>query len=419
MFKYKPDKLKNQEKICTLDGIHRERIKTFEQARSSLYDKKLDLQASTERLRHLNSIDQATLTDADIRLKAHLKSEISRLTNEINDISNNTSELDYYSKIDNIIFSYYGIIDEYNKPNTIRRQTNYINVNTDQAVNSHKRVKNLQPQRDIMSFFMELDNSVDATQQNLPHPKNRAYLHEQYVNIINNGKNKKRKNINNTTKYCQTCKCERTLIQSEGIYVCEKCGETETTLIESDVPNYKEMALEKPIYPYKRLNHLVEWLNQFQAKESTDIPKEVYDAILLELKRSRIYNLQDLSISEMKAVLKKLKFHQYYEHIPHIISKISGKHPPTLSREIEEEIKQMFKEIQEPFAKYCPDERTNFLSYSYVLHKFFQILKMDEFVVYFPLLKSREKLRLQDKLWKKICEDLKQKDSRWEFYPSI
>jgi hypothetical protein len=155
-------------------------------------------------------------------------------------------------------------------------------------------------------------------------------------------------------------------------------------------------------------------LNQFQARESTDIPKEVYDSILRELRRSRIANLQDLSIVEMKIILKKLKLHSYYEHIPHIMSKISGHPPPTLDRETEEVIKQMFKDIQEPFAKYCPKERTNFLSYSYVLHKFFQILKMPEFVKHFPLLKSREKLRLQDKMWKQICEYLD-----WEFYPSI
>lgn len=116
----------------------------------------------------------------------------------------------------------------------------------------------------------------------------------------------------------------------------------------------------------------------------------------------------------MKGILKKLKLHQYYEHMLHIISQLSGKHPPTLKRETEEEIKQMFKEIQEPFEKYRPKERTNFLSYSYILHKFFQILKMDEFLCYFPLLKSREKLKQHDKLWKLICNDL-----GWTFFPSI
>lgn len=116
----------------------------------------------------------------------------------------------------------------------------------------------------------------------------------------------------------------------------------------------------------------------------------------------------------MKHILKKLRLHQYYEHVPHIRCKITGRPPPTLSREIEECIKQMFKEIQEPFMLYCPETRTNFLSYAYVLHKFFKILKLDEFAEYFPLLKSREKLRLQDELWKKIC-----KHCGWEFHPSI
>ena len=34
---------------------------------------------------------------------------------------------------------------------------------------------------------------------------------------------------------------------------------------------------------------------QFQAKESTDIPQEVYDQILLELKKERITDMKLLS----------------------------------------------------------------------------------------------------------------------------
>jgi hypothetical protein len=192
------------------------------------------------------------------------------------------------------------------------------------------------------------------------------------------------------------------------------CGDAESLLIESDIPNYKDSIMEKPTYPYKRGNHLAEWLNQFQAKESAEIPNDVYQQIISELKKLRVTNLKEISVIEMKNILKKLKLQQYYEHIPHIISKISGKHPPTLTRETEDCIKQMFKDIQEPFAKFCPKERTNFLSYAYVLHKFFQLLKMDEFIAYFPLLKSRDKLRLQDKLWEQICDEL-----NWDFFPSI
>ena len=85
-----------------------------------------------------------------------------------------------------------------------------------------------------------------------------------------------------------------------------------------------------------------------------------------------------------------------------------------LENEIEEELRRMFKEIQLPFHKFCPKDRKNFLSYSYVLHKFVQLLSMDEFLPYFPLLKSREKLHQQDLIWKKICVELK-----WEYVPSL
>ncbi|QKF93901.1 VLTF3 late transcription factor [Fadolivirus algeromassiliense] len=116
----------------------------------------------------------------------------------------------------------------------------------------------------------------------------------------------------------------------------------------------------------------------------------------------------------MKKVLKRLGLQVYYEHTTYIISKLSGIPPPTINRETEEKIRLMFRQIQVPFEKYCPKDRTNFLSYAYVLHKFFQLLELDEFVKYFPLLKSREKLKHQDKIWEKICEEL-----HWDYFPSV
>ena len=74
----------------------------------------------------------------------------------------------------------------------------------------------------------------------------------------------------------------------------------------------------------------------------------------------------------------------------------------------------MFKEIQIPFMNNCPDDTKNFLSYSYVLHKFCQLLELDDLLSHFPLLKSREKLQQQDKIWENICKDLK-----WQYIPSV
>jgi len=66
----------------------------------------------------------------------------------------------------------------------------------------------------------------------------------------------------------------------------------------------------------------------------------------------------------------------------------------------------MFNKIQDPFAKHCPKERKNFLSYSYTLYKFFELLDKREYLIYFPLLKSREKLFEQEKIWTLICKEL-------------
>jgi hypothetical protein len=74
----------------------------------------------------------------------------------------------------------------------------------------------------------------------------------------------------------------------------------------------------------------------------------------------------------------------------------------------------MFKQIQNPFRVVCPKARKNFISYSYVLHKFVQLLGFDEFKSCFPLLKDRNKLHQTDLIWKGICKIL-----GWKFIKSI
>jgi hypothetical protein len=81
--------------------------------------------------------------------------------------------------------------------------------------------------------------------------------------------------------------------------------------------------------------------------------------------------------------------------------------------EVEEQLCNMFQKIQEPFERHCPPDRINFLSYSYVIYKFCQLLGYHEYLPYFSLLKSKDKLRTQDKIWKNICLDI-----GWKFYPS-
>ena len=216
------------------------------------------------------------------------------------------------------------------------------------------------------------------------------------------------------TEHCLNCNTAREEITSEGTLVCPKCGSEEYALVVSDFPSFRDPPKERNNYAYKKINHLNEILNQFQAKESTIIPEDVMNEVILELKKRRITNVADLSEEDIRQILKKLGRSKYYEHRTHILSRLNGNPPPTITPEIEEKIRAMFQEIQAPFLLYCPDDRTNFLSYSYILYKFFELLELDEYKVYFPLLKSRDRLIAHDQIWQKICAYL-----QWEFISSV
>jgi len=213
---------------------------------------------------------------------------------------------------------------------------------------------------------------------------------------------------------CPHCDTEMIFSANEANFTCSNCGYQDFVLVDSDKPSYKDPPREVSYYAYKRINHFNEWLAQFQAKETTEIPQEVYDAILLELKKERIMDFRTLKASKVKEILKKLKFNKYYEHIPHIINRLNGQTAAVMSREIEEKLRYMFKEIQPSFQAHCPKDRNNFLSYSYVLYKFCELLELDEYLPCFQLLKNRDKLYIQDKIWQKICADLS-----WQFIRSI
>jgi hypothetical protein len=198
--------------------------------------------------------------------------------------------------------------------------------------------------------------------------------------------------------------------------VCDNCGMILATLISEELTYREEQETSEKIvnYSYKRENHFNEWLSQFQAQETTTIPPEVIEQLRNELKKIKVKVLDEITHARVRTLLKKLKLNKYYEHVPYITNIISGVKPPSMPQELEERLRIMFKDIQKPVDDNCPSERKNFLSYSYVLYKFCELLSEDKYLKYFPLLKSKEKLYQQDVIWKKICGVL-----QWEYIPTI
>jgi hypothetical protein len=214
---------------------------------------------------------------------------------------------------------------------------------------------------------------------------------------------------------CKECSIgEMIQLDYEGVLVCNNpnCAIQIIHLVEHEKSSYKEPPKEVCFYAYKRINHFREILAQFQAKESTQIPDEIISNIQKQIKKERI-NLNTITNKKTKEILKKFGYNKYYEHIPFIKDKLGIK-PPIMSPELEDKLCSLFMEIQRPYAKYCPDDRVNFLNYYYTIYKLCELLDEDKFLPYFPMLKDREKQIEQDEIWKKICKEL-----NWEFIPTI
>jgi len=213
---------------------------------------------------------------------------------------------------------------------------------------------------------------------------------------------------------CKLCKSSMIYALLNSELICKKCGYTESIIINSDKTSYKDPPREASYFAYKRINHFNEWLAQFQAKETTEISEDVYCNIYKEIQKNINLDIKRITSKQVRDILKKLEYNKYYEHIPNIINVLNGNKAPSLSRKEEEHLRSLFKDIQLPFSNNCPPDRKNFLSYSYVLHKFCELLEYDYLLPHFPLLKSREKLLQQDIIWKLICRDL-----NWQYIPSI
>ena len=360
----------------TLDSLHQNIINNIKDS---------DVDDIRERINEIKlKIDESNLDKSIESILATTKLQIE--LNELEHVLSDKSPVEnYYLKNADIMLKYYGL----------QEKTQF---NSTAPQNQNTFLKYLTP-----------SNTADTT------CVSKKELFEQYAKRMKlNTISSAEINSQDLSEHCVKCNVSREEIGSEGILVCPVCGSEEYMLVVSDFPSFRDPPKERNNYAYNKINHLNEILNQFQAKESTIIPDEVMHEVVCEIKKRRIQNIADMTEKDMREILKKLNRSKYYEHATHILSRLNGNPPPTITPEIEEKIRAMFQEIQAPFLVYCPDERTNFLSYSYILYKFFELLELDDYKVYFPLLKSRDRLIAHDEIWKKICDYLK-----WEFISSV
>ena len=391
-FKIRPSKRSNPEARTTLDSVHQHYLSKAKDVHEQIMILK-DLYSNLQ--------TQYNTTEDDIE-HFRLEQEMKEVKGKMDAIDQSGGVFNYYLQNGELLFQYYDIQDR------IHRGADNVVLVGDRARPG--------------SVFEALENaSKDDLENQVVHVREhggdtlrRDQLLDIYLQRMDPNYNRANmNNVNDSSFVCDACGEDMKISINDATVSCPHCGFHKLILMDSDKPSYKDPPREVSYYAYKRINHFNEWLAQFQAKETTEIPEEVFDNIQAQLKKERIH-ASSLNRSKIREILKKLKYNSFYEHVPHILSRLNGHTAPIMDREMEEKLRYLFKEIQPSFQKHCPAERSNFLSYSYVLYKLCELLELDDFLHCFPLLKNRDKLYAQDKIWEKICKDL-----QWEFIRSI
>ncbi len=402
MFKDKTSKKRiynNKKDISTLDAMHTNIINEYSLKKieereylskinelENIFNSNINIINQCE---NKNDLNINNLWSSNIRIKE----EIIKIKEQLKKI-NNFNEIEYYENTSYILFNYYDIIEEQSKQR-------------DKII--PKKMTKFKNKSIIESFNLSLNNNNNNDNDNNDEEEEekiieKSSLVDEYLAITNKYHIKKLDYDNR--ELCKKCHNSLLCLQHDAIMICNHCGYQEPLLVEQNRPILKQNTKDTSHFSYKRINHFREWCNQVQGKESTDIPNEIFEKILNEIKKEKIIDTKTITYNKMREILKRLRINKYYEHINYIINRINGIPTPQFSPELEDKLCNMFRDIQAPFLKHCPKDRKNFLSYSYVLYKFFQILGLNEYLKFFPLLKSREKLYAQDQIWKKICEEL-------------
>jgi uncharacterized Zn finger protein (UPF0148 family) len=412
MFKKPPSTSKRrcnyEKKQTTLDACHQQHINSFNE----------NYLRSSSNAQRLEELHQRRNRETDPIAVFKLDEEITSLSTELS--KSNEEEIDYYSNTADILYHYYDSIE---KDDTSKSYSSSPSI-----AETLLKTNNANGGKSILEFFIDKHKNVatpsSSSEENnqtpvvvnkptQTKPMNRAYLYDKFLNETD--QNYVKCIEDDDPNICEYCNSDEIVIMTqEGMMFCNMCSSVKYIIVDNDKPSYKEPQKEISYLNYKRKNHFNEWLNQIQGKETTEIPEEVFNSILLEIKKLRITNMAEVTHSKIREILKRLRYSKFYEHTPYIYYRITGIPNQYLSSELEEKLRNMFELIQVPFLKHSPRNRKNFLSYSYCIHKMLELLGEDKYLPYFPLLRNREKRMMQEQIWKKICEEL-----GWQFIPSM
>ena len=189
---------------------------------------------------------------------------------------------------------------------------------------------------------------------------------------------------------------------ARSVMSCPACGYSVTYLDATSSSTSFDEMIEFSQYSYKRINHYSMHLALIQGKESHRIADDVLRAVMDDLyDRVGVRAADEITPRRVRESLRRLKIRKAYDHVTQITARLSGRRPPRIPPETEEQLRNLFLQMQPAFQRHAPKTRTNFLSYSYVIYRSFQLLGLHEMLESVTLLKGRDKLEANDAIFRR------------------
>lgn len=185
-----------------------------------------------------------------------------------------------------------------------------------------------------------------------------------------------------------------------GSSVCNDCG-----VIENGNSYWETMygrTIPTKSSNYKRVHHWHERISQLLLLES-EIPNDKMLQIGEELCSGKY---KAVNKDTVRAVLRSLNMQLYIEKWLQVINRLTGISPPAPGPRMIQQLDALFQDLQRPFDAHRSAERKNFLNYNYVFCRLFQKMNCSQFCMFFPLIKSKQKLKALDETWFKMTESV-------------
>ena len=308
------------------------------------------------------------------RIKKKIQEQIKHLSEYINDIENDIS-LNYY------LMNSYSLIERYTKLINTPLKTSFMG----------KKVVSTNKKQEIINKYLEVSQTY---KKNLVHFKPLEM-----------------------TLLCSNCANTKQFIIEENNYICSECG-TQLKQVEN-LCSYNAISRVNisSKYKYDRKVHFRECVNQFQGKQTSTIPDNIYQYIIKQL---RLHNFvtgeipfPHITKKQVYMFLKDGKFSKYYEDLNLIHYKITGIRPPDISH-IEANLLADFDMLTNlydiKFRKNKKFRRKNFINTQYVLYQLLRKYNFPCKSTDFNILKTDERKSFHDEICRELFSELK-----WNF----